>query len=107
MLKHISIDKEIADVAMNILQWHMWYLTPEFVPLSLFDDAVSSDEKSGIIKAIMAHQIPDVFVPGKPEFKHLWNHSDLVSIINERSWFLLQKGNVFLNVCSNEQHTYG
>ena len=61
---------------MNILQRHMWYLTPELVPLS-FDDAGSSDGKSHIVKAIMAHQIPDVFVPGKPDFKHLWNHSDI------------------------------
>ena len=94
----------LAGIFQNIFDLRVKLLQNKFKICVMGD---SSDEKSDIVKGIMAHQIPDVFVPGKPEFKHLWNHSDLVSIIDERSWFLLQKGNLYLNVCSKEQHTYG
>lgn len=44
-----SIDKEIADSALNKLTNHLWYLSPEMVPLSLFSSNVPIQEKKEII----------------------------------------------------------
>ena len=50
-----KIDKAIADIALKAYKRHQWYLTPELVVLSLFDKAVSNDEKAAIACELLKH----------------------------------------------------
>ena len=51
-------------------QNHLWYLCPELVVLALFDEGVSDDEKSRIATALLQHDMPAQFLPGKPGRRH-------------------------------------
>ena len=50
-------DEEIAQVAITALNRHMWYLTEELAPLSLFSNKVSDQEKGQIAKQIIKHKM--------------------------------------------------
>ena len=51
-----SIDPELADTAKTILLRHTWYLQEETVPMSLFSDKLSDDEKSRLASRILTFQ---------------------------------------------------
>ena len=51
-----AIDQKCKASALESLGNHLWYLTPELVPLCLFSDDVDTDVKDRIAKAILNEQ---------------------------------------------------
>ena len=64
--QHRCIDARAADAALLSVRHQLWYLTPELVILSIFDNEVSDVEKGLMAHALMHIPKPHVFVPGKP-----------------------------------------
>ena len=51
-----SIDPELADATKKVLLCHTWYLQEETVPMALFSDKLSLDEKSRLAARILTLQ---------------------------------------------------
>lgn len=87
-------DAQAADAALISVRRHLWYLSPELVIFSLFDDKVSAYEKKLMANAIVRIPRPQVFAPGKPsqpDFDpiavNLTQHRPpLASFVSPRSW---------------------
>ena len=43
-------DQEISIARSNAFLRHMWYLSEELVELAFFDDRISNEEKTGMVK---------------------------------------------------------
>jgi hypothetical protein len=49
-----SVNKSIANAAIEKLQNHLWYISPEFVPLALFSKRITLVEKQELQEALVA-----------------------------------------------------
>ncbi len=105
-IKHLkmyrNIDIGISNCVLQSVKRHLWYLTPELVPLSLFDKTLSMDDKHSIARKLTQVSVPETFRGGKPSFVKLIDMIDndticLADLIDENSWFLLEKSKSFLN----------
>ena len=92
-----QVDATVASSGLKKLQLHLWYLTEEMVPLSLFDDRVTDTEKAKIASALLKTKVSDVSVPkkrkgnGKPIFPADVNeNSSLADLTGEDSWYFFQ-----------------
>ena len=56
LYKLSSVDQEIADSAKSILLRHTWYLQEETIPMALFSDLLSLDEKSELAATILTFE---------------------------------------------------
>jgi hypothetical protein len=52
--RYKTINKTIANAALDKLSNHLWYLGPEYVPLALFSDQLNNEEKRKLQMAIVA-----------------------------------------------------
>ncbi len=59
-------DQVAANQALTSVRRHLWYLTPELVILSLFDDNIPDIEKIVMAQTLRQIPKPHVFAPGKP-----------------------------------------
>ena len=78
----------IARAVQLSLRRHLWYLTQELVVIVLFDNSLDRDVRSSMATRLLQTQIPQMFVPGKPEFPQMNNIPTLVQFIGTRSWLL-------------------
>ena len=98
-----NIDIGIANCVLQSVKRHLWYLTPELIPLSLFDKDVSIEAKQQIARKLTQISVPENFQSGKPSFAKIIdminndNLSCLAELVDENSWFILEKGKEFLN----------
>lgn len=96
-------NRAASTALVNSLTNHLWYLCPELVVLSLFDEAVSDQQKSAVAQAILQHPIPAHFAPGKPGGRKFEQVSPILqdfitrrtpvvpslsAFVTERSWLL-------------------
>ena len=72
--KFKKFDIQVSNAALKAIGLHMWYLTQELVPLSLFSHSVTSQEKMKIARAILSSESFDALQKrdgtgfGKPMF---------------------------------------
>ena len=98
-----NIDIGIANCVLQSVKRHLWYLTAELIPLSLFDKDVSIEAKQQIARKLTQISVPENFQSGKPSFAKIIdminndNLSCLAELVDENSWFILEKGKEFLN----------
>ena len=103
-----KFDAQVSNAALKAISLHMWYLTQELVPLSLFSHSVTSQEKMNIARAILSSERYDDLQKrdgtgfGKPMFpsvpKDNANLSDFIGpdsrfffrVLNIKSDFLLE-----------------
>ena len=52
-----AIDSENSRLSVIAFKSHQWYLTPELVTLSLFDEETSCEEKGAIAKRLHTQAI--------------------------------------------------
>ena len=107
-IKHLTmyknIDIDIANCVLQSVKRHLWYLTPELVPLSLFDKDVSIEEKQMMASKLTQINVAESFKSGKPSFVKLVekinknNLTSLSHLIDENSWFILEKAKQYLSV---------
>ena len=109
LLEYKAVDASISLSALKAFGRHLWYLTAEMVPLSLFSNKVPAEEKRSIadrLLSIKPSEIPNSPVNrfetgyGKPKFPTNISHSTtLTNLIDQDSWFffkLLQIDSEFL-----------
>jgi len=77
-----NIDKIILDTALAELLNHLWYLSPEVVALSLFDDDVSLDIKEKMRQNInnVDESEEEMIIPSK---RITFKHSEVGQIIKK------------------------
>ena len=71
LIDYREVDLEVADVALNKLTNHRWYLTQEIVPFSLFSKHASMTDsvKEEVAAALHASEKPNKLRVGKPLFQ--------------------------------------
>ena len=61
-------DRQVTTAVKASIKRHQWYLTEQFVILSLFDNELADEEKAAISTALHTCVRPLHFPRGKPEF---------------------------------------
>lgn len=103
--KYQLIDSSVAEVAMSALTRHLYYLSEELAPLSLFSEKVSNREKNRISEKLRLAQddmIPTRKHNGNDPSNHIalseiimdWNTKSVADLIGERSNFFLDAMNL-------------
>ena len=102
LLQYEMIDRQIADSAIWALNRHLWYLTAEMIPLSLFSESVPLGEHQALANALLGVKPADELQSpqnrfgagwGKPRFwsipiTALTQQCDLVGV---DSWFTIYR----------------
>ncbi len=63
-----AIHSKIAKAALDKFTGHLWYLSPEIVPLALFSSLLSSEDKQDLQKAIITAQDENSSEPRQRKF---------------------------------------
>lgn len=100
LLSYEVVNPDISRSAIRAFKRHLWYLTAEMVPLSLFSGKVPPDEKQAMADRLLAFKPnKEILAPcdrfgtgfGKPRFPEDINKSTtLADLISQDSWFTLQ-----------------
>jgi len=104
LLSYKEIDNKLATVALQSLGKHLWYLTAELTPLSLFSSKLSNSSKDKIAKRLLdLENSADILVSGtcqnrmgygfgKPQFPVLPTNAcyELDTFIGNDSWLFFK-----------------
>ena len=92
---------DLAGVVLDSISLHLWYLTPQCVPLALTDDNLSPDQRSWIATGLSNIPRQEVLPLGKPSFPDLSSYPDkhwfkgklpeLSTFLGPESWLLFNK----------------
>ena len=93
MLNFSEFDIELAFTVMDSMRRHTWYLTQQWVVVSLADTNCPEEERKGVASALANTPRPEQFVPGKPHLPvDFWPESgvrpSLASFVGPLSWLL-------------------
>ena len=91
--KYKSVDKKVSTITTTILNRHTWYLTEELVPLSLFDEVLTLDQRA-LLAASIGQQTPGVIEIRKPNLPVITKESELPDFVGERSTVLFNLLNI-------------
>ena len=101
MKKLKSILPDLAEVILESISLHLWYLTPQSIPLALTDENLSADQRSWIATGLSSIPRMEVLPMGKPTFPNLSTWSDklwaedklpeLSTMLGPESWLLFNK----------------
>ena len=91
--EYSSVDADSASTARRAFSNHLWYLTPELVPLSLFSDSVEEEVKTEFAEALLQQPRSDETTRhgkgfGKPSLPRIDGNSPLhlPSFCGQGSW---------------------
>lgn len=107
LLQYRDVDSQVSDSALAAFRRHLWYLTAEMVPLSLFSDHVPAEERRSLADKMLAVR-PDkeITVPkerfgsgfGKPKFPSVVTPSTtLADLVSADSWYTVKLLNLNLD----------
>ena len=101
MKKLKNILPDLAEVILQSISLHLWYLTPQSIPLALTDEDISADKRSQIASSLLNIPRIEVLPMGKPTFPdlstwsdQLWSQDklpDLSTMLGPESWLLFNK----------------
>ena len=95
LLKFKSVDDVVASAALRAVKLHLWYLTPELLPLCLFSSAVDDHLKAKIVKEMLKHPKKASMTNrdgtdfGKPKFPDIplsEEETSLLNFVGEDCW---------------------
>lgn len=100
IFQYAAVDELVSNSAKKAILRHLWYLTPEMIPMALFSDLVSNSEKKEMAKRLLVlkPQTP-ITCPlgrygtsyGKPNFpSDITETTSLSELITQDSWFFFQ-----------------
>ena len=90
-----SVDDVVASAALRAVKLHLWYLTPELLPLCLFSSAVDDHLKAKIVKENVKHPKKASMTNrdgtdfGKPKFPDIplsEEETSLLNFVGEYCW---------------------
>ncbi|XP_063615336.1 uncharacterized protein LOC134788372 [Penaeus indicus] len=100
MILYAAVNPHISQSSLTAFKRHMWYLTPEMVPLALFSDSVPNNERQGLAERLLTLKPDDTdSLPrnrfgtgfGKPKFPEDINeNTTLADIVTEDSWYIFK-----------------
>ena len=99
LLEYKDINAGISAGAVKALKRHLWYLTEEMIPLSLFSEIVPAQERQALAHRLLELK-PDqaVITPcnqhstdfGKPRFpENVSQNTTLADVAGKNSWFTM------------------
>ena len=69
---------DLAPVVLESISLHLWYLTPQCVPLALVDESLTEEKRSLLAVGLANTPRPEVFPMGKPAFPDLSSIPDKI-----------------------------
>ena len=92
MISYRDIDYELANVVIDKMENHFWYLTEEVVPFALFSKLpeMTSDFKQEIASKLLNTPVPERLRMGKPVFRKISSDTSLLDLIGPESNTLFQ-----------------
>ena len=86
LLQYREVDQEIADIALDTMSRHLWYLAEHVVLFALFSDNVKEDEKKKMVAKLLS--LPKDSVPslGHPDFPVVTEDTQLWDLVTSKSW---------------------
>lgn len=102
-----KIHPTISKVALKKMLGHLWYLSEELVPLSLFDAKVSVQTKREIISSMLVNEgrssrvVRDTSVTPK-DVRNTWAHKSLADFASKRSMFFFERLNLPTSFLSHD-----
>ena len=109
-IEYQKTEPTIGYAALNAMKGHMWYLTEELVPLSLFSSSVTNESKKKMVDKLQLVSFEDVESStrhgtdfGKPVFPEvpIEHATELSTFIGRNSWIffrILRLDHSFLNL---------
>lgn len=96
MIAYRDIDREVADIVIDKMENHCWYLTEEVVPFALFSklSVMTYKLKQDIASKLLSTPVPDRLRLGKPVFRKISCHTSLLDLIGPESNTLFQSLNI-------------
>ena len=91
--KYKSVDKKVSTITTTVLNRHTWYLTEELVPLSLFDEDLTLDQRT-LLAARIGQQTHGVVEIKKPNLLVITKESELSEFVGQRSTVLFNLLNI-------------
>ena len=93
MLEFSEHDNHLAFTVMDSMRRHTWYITEQWVVVSLFDKECPVEEKIAVARALAETPQPSQFKPGKPVLPvEFWPESgeipSLKNFVGPYSWLL-------------------
>ena len=107
MLKYETVNTSAVESACKAFKRHLWYLTSEMIPLALFSEKVSSEERHVLSQSLLGMQ-PEEDDFGKLKLpEDITESTALSDLVSEASWytvtdhdFLLQPVEEWVNLCA-------
>ena len=87
------MDKKVSTITATVLNRHTWCLTEELVPLSLFDEDLTLDQRTRLA-ARKCQQTSGVVEIWKPTLPVITKESELSVFVGERSTILFNLLNI-------------
>ena len=87
-----SIDIDTGVIACKAFKNHLWYVTDEILPVTLFSKKLSNDDKQLLVDKLLSTDIPTHLTNrigtgyGKPQFPELNKNVTIHDIIGANSW---------------------
>ena len=86
LLQYREVDQEVANIAIETLDRHKWYLSEYVAPFALFSDNVTDEEKAMIADRLVTLPKDDVPSMGHPDFPEVTGSTELWDLITAKSW---------------------
>ena len=104
LIEYRKHDSEVVAAALKSFNRHLWYLSEEMVPLSLFSNTVSDFEKGKIAATILSYKNQvSSHQKGPHIFPQLNNSTKLFHLVGPNSWLFLNLFKYFGNWLKNQQ----
>ena len=92
MLMYRERECAVADACIASCQRHLWYITPQLLPMILCDDGTEPEMRESVAKRLLSIPRHLNIQPGKPTFPHIEVVGNQFHIsktmLNEKSWLL-------------------
>ena len=85
-LQYREVDPELADLALDTLNRHKWYLTAQVIPFALFSDNVTEDEKSRMAARLLTLRREETVSLGLPDFPEVTQETELWDLVTPKTW---------------------
>ena len=93
-----EIDSLVSTSVLRTFSRHLWYLTEEFIPISLFSDISPDSVKREFVETLLKVQYVDNTLPkgrfgagyGEPKFPSLTKCTTLKNLVGEDSYFVFK-----------------
>ena len=105
-----SINETISESAFSAFTRHLWYLSSEMIPLSLFSSSVPDCERKAVAQMLLTRRPIDCRNQpskrhgtgyGKPTFPVINERTRLCDLVDEDSWFLFKVFEINTDFLSN------